>query len=456
MRVRLLLANWGVVVGSGVALAQLPPGAQVPPTPVYPGTNFPGSQPSPPSKLPPLQTTLPLQPGNYPGFGNVGPKPNPNPIAMPQEVPLPHPENKIPLNARDITLKRVSGGWQLWGGFKLLRDFGDHENDARNALRVYKELRPTEWVTIGYPKPIVEYALVDGRPPMTLGVPAKDDPNNANGQVGGVSFNGPVVTGAGASAIVPIDLKAVRVEAVRGVWCLRDDDNILFNFGPVKADAEQALAVVRRYGFNRIGIVGQPTVVMSYLFVGSDEMLPSKVDKGPLARAALQAQIDGLTKVGIPIPGVGYVGEMVRIDHRKLEIRKDAGNWVVASGTEVLGRFGPNEWTARDAARVLSDGRFTEFCKVGSAGLTFFLVNGKAPTRVPFTIQGRRFDPGAMKVQQYGGQWAVTENGRHLFDCVSSEEGETLIRVIKSFGFDQLCHVGPSSKVGVSFLAKAQ
>jgi hypothetical protein len=118
--------------------------------------------------------------------------------------------------------------------------------------------------------------------------------------------------------------------------------------------------------------------------------------------------------------------------------------------------FGQNEWIARDAARTIGDGRFTEFCKVGSTGLTFFLVNGKAPTRVPFAAQGRRFDPASLKVQPFGGHWAVTENGRHLFDCATQQEGDTLLRVVKHFGFDQLCHVGPSAKVGVSFLAKGQ
>jgi hypothetical protein len=48
----------------------------------------------------------------------------------------------------------------------------------------------------------------------------------------------------------------------------------------------------------------------------------------------------------------------------------------------------------------------------------------------------------------------VTENSRHLIDCASPEEGETLIRVLKSFQFDELCHLGPTPKLGVSFFAK--
>jgi hypothetical protein len=368
---------------------------------------------------------------------------------------LPHKEDKIAINAADISLKRIAGGaWQLWMGQKMLRDFGVGdlaENNARDAARVYRDIRPTEWAVIGSPRPVVEYGLVNGRPPMAPGMPgaASDDRGGIFPAGGG---GGPLMSGAGAKAVIPIDLKTVRVEAVRGVWCLRDDRNILFNFGPNKTDAEQAHAVVRRYGFNRIGVVGAPTPVMHYLFAtteGAPEPLPD-----PLARASLQAQIDGLSRAGIPVAGVGYVGEMFRFDPRRLDVRKEAGEWQIVSGTERIGRFGPSEYAARDALRAIQDSRFNEFCTVGS--LTFFLVNGKAPTRVPYHVQGRRFDPNGLRVAKQGEGWTVTENNRHLLDCASAEEGETLIRVLKHFQFDQLCHLGPSAKVGVSFFAKGK
>lgn len=506
MRRRLLLAKLSLVVGTGAATAQLPRIPEAPPilpplpaiplapaNPAPPAPNFPQQpqlplpqfpqQPQFPSQpqgqLPPLRPDMPARPTNpgaFPGqpgtpgpatpspYNPYAPPPltNPNPVAQPQEITLPQPENKIPLQARDISLKRAHTGWQIWAGQRVLRDFGndrDSETNARDAFRVYQDLRPTEWATVGTGRVVVEYALSNGRAPVAPATP-NDDPRNPNP---GLTANGvqtgagQTATGAGAKLVVPIDLRTVRVEAVRGVWCLRDDDSIHFNFGPVKADAEQALAVVRRYGFNRVGVVGPiEAPVMTYFFVGPEVQHPGGTDKSPLARAGLQAQIDGLQRVGIPVPGVGYVGESVRIDPRKLDVRKDGAEWVVACGAEVLGRFGPTEFAARDAARTLADARFTEFCKVGSAGLTFFLVNGKAPTRVPFAAQGNRFDLASLKVVKYGDKFAVTENGKRLFDCASAEEGETLVRVVKHFGFDQLCHLGPSPKTGVSFLAKGQ
>jgi hypothetical protein len=145
---------------------------------------------------------------------------------------------------------------------------------------------------------------------------------------------------------------------------------------------------------------------------------------------------------------------MFHFDPRRLEVRKEGGDWVIASGTDLIGRFGPSEYSARDALRTIQQARFNEFCQVGSAGLTFFLVDGKAPTRVPYHTQGQRFDPGLLKVRKIGEKWAVTDNGRPLLDCASAEEGETLIRVLKHYQFDQLCHLGPSPRLGVSFLAK--
>jgi hypothetical protein len=368
-------------------------------------------------------------------------------------MPLPQPEQKIPLSAMDVSVKRVVGGWQVWAGQKVLRDLGDNETSARDLARVFRDLRPTEWVSIGGPKPIVEYGLINGRAAVTASTPdGKNDPNGS-ANVNHAGFSGPVITGAGAKVILPVDLRTARAEAVRGVWCVRDDDTLLFNFGSDRAGADQAVAVIRKYGFNRVGLVGdskQP--VMSYLFV-SLEPDRSKVGGGQLL---MNAQIDALTRTGIPVPGVGYTGEMVKIDSRKVEARKDGTEWVVASGSEVLGHFGPTEWTAREAARTIQDAKFTEFCRLGgTCGLTFFLRDGKPPTRAPFSAQGRNFDLASLKVQPINGKWAVTEGGRHLVDVSGQQEGETVVRVLKAYGFDQMANLSSgSSKGGISFMVK--
>ena len=137
-------------------------------------------------------------------------------------------------------------------------------------------------------------------------------------------------------------------------------------------------------------------------------------------------------------------------------MRKDGAEWVVAFGPEVLGRFGPTEWAAREAARTVQDGKFTEFCKLpGTAGLTFFLTNGKAPTKAPYNAQGRGFDLTALKVQQINQKWAVTDAGKQVFEVGSEQEGETVVRVLKAYGFDQTAHLSAGgAKGGITFLVK--
>jgi hypothetical protein len=214
------------------------------------------------------------------------------------------------------------------------------------------------------------------------------------------------------------------------------------------------LAVIQKYGFNRIGTVGQPGPAMTYFYVSLEG---DQVPRPPSGGLAAALQENALTRTGIPIPGVGYFGEMVKIDPRKTEVRRENHEWVIASGQEVLGRFGPSEWSARDALRVVQDCRFTEFCRVGSGGMTFFLVNGQAPTRVPLAAQGRRFNLADLRTQHLGGdRWAVTEAGRHLFDVGNADEGEAVIRLLKHFQFDQLCQMGPSPRVGLFFLARSR
>lgn len=497
MRARVLFAGFGLLFGTGhlLAQAQFPQIPQFPGTPITPPASVIPSSPSnpgtPSQPIVPVSTStpgpFPLLPGSNPG--NFPTQPNyqqsspggfpqqfspmnftplipngpsssaaqQNPIALAQQLSLPQPENKFAINANDVTLKKVGGGWQLWHGARLLRDFADREADARDALRVYRDLRPTEWAVIGMNKPIVEYGLMNGRTPVPVPVQSPEEVRNAGVPVVPTGDNNrPFITGAGAKVITPIDFHTVRVEAVRGVWCLRDDYNILINFGADKANAEQSLAVLRKYGFNRLGIVGNPTSpAMSYFFAAPDTGAPLP-QKSVIVQLGLQSQIENLAKVGIPVAGVGYVGEMTRFDPNKVEVRKEGSEWVVVGGNETLGRFGPTEWIARDAARAIQDARFTEFCKVGSAGLTFFLVDGRSPTRVPFSAQGRQYDLNSLKVSKSGDRWVIQENNRYLFDCANAEEGETLIRVLKYYQFDQLCHLGPSPRLGVSFLARSR
>ncbi|MBX9585490.1 MAG: hypothetical protein K2X87_34725 [Gemmataceae bacterium] len=417
MRGRLVLV--GLVVAGSSAVAQFPQ----PPAPPIQVPRLP----DPPKSLPPAQTAparLPpnlLDPAQRPGVATPG-----SPAA---DVPLPYPEDKVYLDSGAVTVTRADGVWRVGSPGRVILATAD-EHAARAAARVLRDLRPTEWVRVGSPKPVVEYGLRGGKPVKVAGFPRH---------------------------VVPLDLATARVEQVRGVWVVRDAANIVFNCGPHKADAEQALAVARKYGFNRVGMVGASAAVpaLTYFFVGPDGDEQPRPAANPLAVAS---QEQALARTGVPLPGAGagYVGEMVRIDPRKVEARRDGAEWVLAHGPDVLARFGPAEWGARDAARTVQDGRFTEFGTVGP--VTFFLVGGRAPVRVSLSHLSRTFDPNLLAAREAGGRWVVVEPARSgqdkvLWEVATAAEAETLIRLVRHYRFDQVCRAGGG---GLTFLARGR
>jgi hypothetical protein len=415
MRVRLLLGGFGVAVAVGSAAGQFPEPGRFPAPPVGPGR--------------PITVPAPLaQPAGFtPGVPVTPPLPvaPPGVVAPPTQLnALPYPEHLTPFDAGLLTARRTVTGWQVAAGPRVFRECGDDEAGAKDVVRVLRELRPTEWGTVGTGRAVVEYGLQNGRAPALSGSPRSS---------------------------TAIDLRTVRVDAIRGVWVVRDDVAIHFNCGLIRPDAEQAVAVIRRYGFNRVGLAGSnpaaPALTYLYAAPDGDPAPPTN----PLAAAVAE---QSLTRVGIPVPGIGYFGEAVKIDARRLIVKQDGPDWVVASGSEVLARFGPAEYTAREAARIALEARFTEFCRAG--GQTFFLTNGKAPTRVPFSATGRRFDPASLRAGPYGTRWAVTESGRHLFDAADQAEAEGLVKLLKHYGFDTVCQVGTPPRAGMTFLAKSR
>lgn len=406
MRGRMLLAGVGLFSSLLPGFSQFPPPRELPKAapfrPLAPMPQPPAARPS-----------MPALPD-----GSVLPLPR-------AETPLPKAEDKFPVDPAVLTAKKVNGVWQIWGGSQAIRTVGPDEIGAKDVVRLLQDQKPTEWASIGSPRPVVEYGLVNGRPPVHNGLPR---------------------------GVIPIDLRTVRLDPIKGVWCVCDDSNILFNFGLNKADAEQAVAVIRRYGFNRIGLLGDVTSpAMTYFFVAVEPDGAKPPARNPLA-VAFQEQ--NLARTGIAVPGVGYFGEMLKIEWRKAEVRREGSDWVVANGSEVIGRFGQDQSAARDALRVIQDGQFSELGRPGPPGILFFLANGQAPNRVPLFVQGRRFDAAGLKVMNYGTRWALTDRGRHLLDLNSAEEGEAMIKLIKFYNFDQICHVGNSARDRMTFLSR--
>ncbi len=127
--------------------------------------------------------------------------------------------------------------WQLRCDGMLLRDFGSDEAVARQVLLLIRQLRINQYGSVGQDRLIFEYWLRDGRAPEGIAL--------------GLS-------------LAPVDQATLAVEKGFGQWAVRDVYRTLIGWIPSEAEARQALAILRKYRFTQMGVVGSsdPPVVM--------------------------------------------------------------------------------------------------------------------------------------------------------------------------------------------------
>ncbi len=363
-------------------------------------------------------------------------------------VKLPQVENLQAIDPKSLSVKRLNGTWQVWANDAVFRSYGDNADDANDVARTIRELYPLRWGAIGTDRTVIEYGL-------TL--------DNDQKLV-------PPTVAAFARSLVAMDLKTLRVERVRGLWCLRDDANLFLNFGRHQRDAEMALAVAQKYGFNRIGTVGRKEPAMTFFTSDPNGLAQASAKLPPSVSFKMQA--DAMTRTGIPLPTYGpagerkyvdpakaeYVGEMVSIDPRKAELRTEGREIVLACGREVLARFAANDdFVAREAQRAVRDAGLTQRCQFGTAGVTFYLSGGQAPRNLPMHASGPRFDIAGTRPLQVNGRWHLADAaGRPLAPAGSREEAETLKVLMRAYGFDQIATFGSGGKPAMTVFAKAR
>jgi hypothetical protein len=379
------------------------------------------------------------------------------PLTREQTPPPNGKENLVPFDYRSADLRWVNGRWELHSGGVKVRDFGKREADARDALRVVRALRLTQYGTVGHPQPIMEYWLSDGQAPRS--------------------------TGSGLR-MTPFDQGSLRVEEIQGQWCVRDDNKVLFNFGPERPQAEQALAVIRHYGFNRVGYVGHPTPLMIY-FVGDgngtgvSSIAPASIRPKPIrvpdkngkpgkghpdlpADAVQVSQLQQQVQLGsakqLSPPPQASALHLQRFDPRKAEVKQEGGRWTVVVGGAALASFSTPQY-ARQALEVFKTYRFTERCLIGAAppSFAYYLVNGQPPRGLKLGIPNRGFRHEDVAVKEYNGSWVVYDGDRPLVNLGAREkDARELAQVIQRLRFDHLCWVGNPAQEGFLFLVRAR
>jgi hypothetical protein len=373
---------------------------------------------------------------------------------------IPPVETLTTFDSRLAELRWDGNRWQLWAGDVWLKDFGKHESEAREALRLVRELRLTQHGSIGTPQPVVEYWLAGGHAPQ-----------------------GP----SASLRTFPFEPANLHVDPIQGQWCLRDRQRISFMFTKAE-EARQALAVIRHYGFKRVGYLGQYPPAMMY-FLGPEDggagaesprNAPSHQPPKPPGTSGLlhshssQAEATGQhnditpaalpsgrqsTASSLPPPGQPVIGDRVPFDWRQVQIRKHKQDWKLASGSYTLADFGPNERDARQALNAVQHYRFTEHCLIGrtTPSFAYFLVNGQEPRGLIFGVSDTPFEWELLSVRQLGGAFVISDGIRVLLNFGDKDDdAKQALQVIRRYQFDHLCHIGSPGTPGMTFLVRTR
>ena len=147
-------------------------------------------------------------------------------------------EDCLPMNPNALAVKNINGSWKIVSGSEWLFDFGNKQDEAAQSLKIIRRYDMNQVCYIGRPGPSFQYLLSNGRAPSGS-FPGEDC----------ISFN-------------PGNL---RVERIRGNWTITDGSHAVFAFGDKESEAQDALRIIRKYGFTQSCFVGRPDPSFTYL-----------------------------------------------------------------------------------------------------------------------------------------------------------------------------------------------
>jgi hypothetical protein len=428
------------------------------------------------------------QTGPTPGSRLLAPAPAPTaPAATAPALaaPAPAPAQPAPLTEHlqavrpdDVRLSWSSRHWQLTQDGQVLKDFGPREQDARRALRLVQQLHLDQYGTVGSP-PVMEYWLSSGAAPhSTTRLDLRP---------------------------VAIDAGSLAVKKDQGRWVMRDKGRVLFEFAS-EADAAQALAVVRKYHFDQVGVVGYSAPMHVFLGKAGEAAMPTEHHE-PTHFTRVAKNSDGTEKklapktaspyAGIPQPGLPPVSrvtppsvgpvqptltskqsplwreqphvsgeparqptaERVPFDWRRVEARQEGADWKLVAGGQTLANFGPNVTDARLALSAVRYYRFTEEHRVGGERplVNYCTASMMAPRGVMLGLNTQVLAPEALQVRQVGEGFVLCSNGAVVMKLGDRrEEAARLLEVIKANRYDRLCQLGEPGKQGLALLLRSR
>lgn len=146
-------------------------------------------------------------------------------------------EDCIDFNTRNARADRIRGSWKIVDGSHWVFDFGNRRAEAYAALRVIHHHKADQSCFVGRPNPSFTYLLSNGRAPA--------------GKLDGEDC-------------LRFDPGRTQVRRIDGRWKIVDGSHWIYDF-KVQKEAQQALAVIQKYGFTHACFVGRPNPGLNYL-----------------------------------------------------------------------------------------------------------------------------------------------------------------------------------------------
>ncbi len=134
-------------------------------------------------------------------------------------------------------VKKIDRRWKIAVGDTVLMDFGNKEDEARDALKIIRHYKLDQRCVIGSPKPSMEYFLADGAAPT--------------GKLRGEDS-------------IAFEAGKLQVRKVDGRWKLAENGKHILDFGDKEEEARAAQQIIDRYDFDHICYVGRPRPSMTY------------------------------------------------------------------------------------------------------------------------------------------------------------------------------------------------
>jgi hypothetical protein len=344
-------------------------------------------------------------------------------IKLPESVLQGDPKNIRPLppsksfDANRLQLKVTSGKHQLVSNDVILKDFGPYASEANTAFAILADWGVNRRFIIPHSQPPIEVWTVDG-----------EVPSRAPSRRQAISF----------------DVNTLRVDKILEQYCLRDAQQVLVQFGTEQEAAKNALAWFKTLKINSIGFVGAPNPLMTYVYFDTFQSKGNKQGTNDPLQVVSQIQSQGLL---IPRQNTGerkveLVGQKYRVHSRQIQIQRLGNQVELSVGNITVGRFGRDEFAARDSQRFLEDSRIDEIVTIGEQVIFFSRAQPLryVPLQAPVTklnLQQLRIEGNAE-----GEQWLM-DGKKTLFKVgMDQTDAERFLLALQYYRIDSMGHFG--------------